>query len=174
MTDFEALLKALSRHQVDFIMTGGAAAIAHGSARLTQDLDIVYERSPENLNRLVDALAQYNPYLRGASPGLPFRWEAATLRNGLNFALVTLLGEIDLLGEIPGGGGYGDLKSGAVELQVFGARCLCLSLPQLIRAKRAAGRPRDLEALAELEAIEDEGVTPPESRPNPPRDSRIW
>jgi hypothetical protein len=75
----------------------------------------------------------------------------------LNFTLVTSLGDIDLLGEIPGGGTYEELSAGAVELQVFRMRCLCLSLPQLIRAKRAAGRPRDLEALAELEAIEEEG-----------------
>jgi len=64
--------------------------------------------------------------------------------------LITSLGAIDLLGEIPGGGTYDDLKDGAIELQMFHARCLCLSLTQLIRAKRAAGRPRDLEVIAEL------------------------
>jgi hypothetical protein len=68
MTDFDALLTTLAQHRVDFIVTGGAAAIAHGSARLTLDLDIVYGRSPENLVRLVAALASYKPYLRGA-PG---------------------------------------------------------------------------------------------------------
>lgn len=156
MTDFDALLTTLAGYHVNFIVIGGAAAIAHGSTRLTQDLDIVYDRSPENLSRLADALAPLKPYLRGAPPGLPFRWDAETLRHGLNFTLVTTLGAIDMLGEIPGGGAYEDLKSGAVELQVFGTRCLCLSLPQLIRAKRAAGRPRDLEALAELEEIEEE------------------
>jgi len=158
MTDFGALLAALDRHQVAFIVVGGAAAIAHGSARLTQDLDIVYDRSPANLARLVEALAAHQPYLRGAPPGLPFLWSAATLERGLNFTLTTALGDIDLLGEIPGGGAYQDLLPGAIELRVFQARCLCLSLPQLIRAKRAAGRPRDLEALAELDAIgEEEG-----------------
>jgi len=157
MTDFEALLNTLSRRDVAFIVVGGAAAIAHGSARLTQDLDIVYERSPANFDRLVAALAEYQPYLRGAPPGLPFLWDRVTLTRGLNFTLVTSLGDIDLLGEIPGGGGYRELLTGAIELHVFQTRCLCLSLPQLIRAKRAAGRPKDLEALAELEAIEEEG-----------------
>ena len=156
MTDFEALLAALTRQEVTFIVVGGAAAIAHGSARFTQDLDIVYQRSPPNLNRLVDALAECKPYLRGAPPGLPFKWDRTTLARGLNFTLVTALGDIDLLGEIPGGGTYEDLAADAIELQIFGIRCLCLSLAQLIRAKRAAGRPKDLEALAELEAIEDE------------------
>ncbi len=148
MTDFDALLTTLALHRVKFIVVGGAAAIAHGSARLTQDLDIIYERSPENLNRLIAALANHKPYLRGAPLGLPFRWEAATLAHGLNFTLITSLGAVDLLGEIPGGGTYGDLKGGAIELQMFNTRCLCLSLTQLIRAKRAAGRPRDLEVLA--------------------------
>ncbi len=160
MTDFAALLTALARHQVDFIVIGGAAAIAHGSARLTQDLDIVYDRSPENLKRLVAALADHQPYLRGAPPGLPFRWEPETLARGLNFTLVTSLGDIDLLGEIPGGGSYQDLRGGAIDLRVFHTHCLCLSLAQLIRAKQAAGRPRDLEALAELETIEEEGLRP--------------
>ncbi len=157
MTEFDSLLVALVRHEVAFIVVGGAAAIAHGSARLTQDLDIVYERSPGNLDRLVAALESHKPYLRGAPAGLPFRWERATLERGLNFALATTLGDVDLLGEIPGGGSYRELVSGAIELELFQTRCLCLNLTQLIRSKRAAGRPKDLEALAELEAIEEEG-----------------
>jgi predicted nucleotidyltransferase len=157
MTDFDALLSALAKHQVEFILVGGAAAIAHGSARLTQDVDIVYKRSVANLDRLVEALGPHQPYLRGAPPGLPFVWSRATLNRGLNFTLTTSVGDIDLLGEIPGGGGYEALLPDAIPLQIFQTRCLCLSLAQLIRAKRAAGRPKDLESLAELEAIESEG-----------------
>ena len=158
MTDFQTLLATLACHRVNFIVIGGAAAIAHGSARLTQDLDIIYERSTENHGRLIAALADYEPYLRGVPQGLPFRWEVATLERGLNFTLVTSVGDIDLMGEIPGGGTYQDLAPDAIELQVFESRCLCLSLPQLIRAKRAAGRAKDWEAIAELEAMEDESA----------------
>lgn len=136
--------------------SSAAAAVAHGASRLTQDLDIVYDRSAENLDRLVAALAGIGPYLRGAPPGLPFSLDRTTLRRGLNFTLVTSLGDIDLLGEIAGGGSYANLIHNAIELNLFGARCHCLSLAQLIGAKRAAGRPKDLEALAELEAIEEE------------------
>jgi len=156
MIEFDGLLAALSAHEVAFIVVGGAAAIAHGSVRLTQDLDIVYDRSAANLDRLVAALASYKPYLRGVPEGLPFRWDRETLARGLNFTLITSLGAIDLLGEISGGGGYNDLLPEAIELQVFQARCLCLSLDQLIRTKRACGRPKDLEAVAELEAIREE------------------
>jgi len=72
MTDFRALISLLAAGGVEFIIVGGAAATAHGSARLTQDLGIVYRRTPENISRLVRALAPHEPYPRGAPPGLPF------------------------------------------------------------------------------------------------------
>ena len=100
--------------------------------------------------------------MRGVPAGLPFRWNRETLAAGLNFTLTTSLGDIDLMGEIPGGGGYSDLAPDAIRLRIFGTSCLCLNLKQLIRSKRAAGRPKDLEALAELEAIEEE-TSPPGS-----------
>lgn len=92
------------------------------------------------------------PYPRGAPPGLPFEWNRSTLEHGLNFMLTTSLGDIDLLGEIVGGGAYEALRPESIELELFGLSCLCLDLEALIRVKRAAGRPRDLEAIAELEA----------------------
>jgi predicted nucleotidyltransferase len=156
VTDFDALLQTLDDHGVQFIVVGGAAAIAHGSSRLTQDLEIVYSRATGNLTRLVDVLAPLKPYLRGAPPGLPFIWDRSTLERGLNFTLLTSIGELDLLGEIPGGGKHEDLVDEAIELRMSQTKCLCLSLTQLIRAKRAAGRPKDLDALAELEAIQDD------------------
>jgi predicted nucleotidyltransferase len=151
-------LKALSEANVDFVIVGGAAATIHGSSRLTQDLDVVYGRSSANISRLVSALAPFRPYLRGAPPGLPFSWDEQTLRNGLKFTLImiTTLGAIDLLGEIAGGWQFENLKRQSIPLDIFGIRCLCLSLEALIAAKRAAGRPRDLEAIAELELIRDQ------------------
>lgn len=155
-TDFPELLRVLTAGGVEFILIGGLAAIAHGSARVTYDLDVIYRRSPENLDRLVRSLAPFNPYLRGAPPGLPFRFDALTLRQGLNFTLTTTLGAIDLLGEIAGGGSYEDLIDRSVDAEILGIRCRVLSLTALIRTKRAAGRPRDFEAIAELEAIAEE------------------
>ncbi len=155
MTDFAKLLQLLSDRGVEFIIVGGAAAIVHGSSRLTQDLDVVYRRSQENIARLANALEKQNPYLRGAPPGLPFQWSEATIRMGLNFTLQTNLGDLDLLGEVTGGGNYEDLVDRAFEMEVFGVRCLCLNLETLIHVKRAAGRPKDLEAISELEAIRE-------------------
>jgi len=151
--DYAKALQALARGGVEFILVGGAAATAHGSARLTQDLDVVYRRNDTNLERLVESLALHDPYLRGAPPGLPFRLDVSTLRHGLNFTLTTNLGDLDLLGEIVGGGTYEDLVEHSLWLELFGIRCRCLDLETLIQTKRAAGRPKDFDAIAELEAI---------------------
>jgi hypothetical protein len=159
MTDFEALLRALVGSRVDFIIVGGAAATAHGSARLTNDLDIVYSRSRDNISRLVAALGAFSPYPRGAPAGLPFRFDEATIRAGLNFTFTTTAGDLDVLGEITGGGGYEQLVSSSISVQLFGIDCLCLGLDRLIGVKRAAGRAKDLEAIAELEALREERKT---------------
>lgn len=78
MIDFDAVLRAFGDAGVDSIVVGGLAATVHGSARLTQDVDFVYSREPRNIERLALALQPHSPYLRGAPPGLPFEWTAAT------------------------------------------------------------------------------------------------
>ncbi len=156
MTDFERLIRTLTDGRVEFIIVGGLAATAHGSARLTQDIDVVYSRSADNLHRLVKALRPLKPYLRGAPPNLPFQWEEATVRRGLNFTLTTTVGDLDLLGEVTGGGNYEALLPHTELLSFFGCDCRCLDLSTLIRIKRAVGRPKDLEALAELETLLEE------------------
>ncbi len=85
MIDLERALQEMHRGGVEFIVVGGVAATIHGSARVTQDLDIVYARTPENVARLAASLAPHAPYLRGVPPGLPFRWDAETIRRVLNF-----------------------------------------------------------------------------------------
>ncbi|MBI3874629.1 MAG: hypothetical protein HY300_01385 [Verrucomicrobia bacterium] len=149
-------MQALTGAEVDFLVIGGVAANLHGSARATFDLDVVYFRSRENIRRLVTALATHQPYLRGAPPGLPFKFDEPTVRNGLNFTLSTNLGDLDVLGEVAGGGIYDQLLPHTVEMEAFGVRCRCVSLGRLIQLKRAAGRPKDLEALAELVALLEE------------------
>jgi len=153
--DLARVLAVLTTQHVEFIVIGGIAARAHGSARVTQDVDLVYSRSDENVARLVKALASFNPYPRGAPPKLPFEWSAKTVKAGLNFELDTTLGSVDLLGEVIGGGRYEDLTGHSLTLKVFGHQTQIISLPWLIRLKRAAGRVRDFEAIAELELLQD-------------------
>jgi hypothetical protein len=155
MTWLERLLGALTDAGVEFILVGGMAARAHGSSRVTQDVDVSYSRSDANLARLVAGLAPLHPYLRGAPPGLPFEWSTETLRQGLNFTLTTTSGDIDLLGEITGGGRYEDLLPHSTLVPVFGHEIRILDLPWLIHVKRAAGRPKDIEVIAELEVLRE-------------------
>lgn len=154
--DYKTFIKIFAEQQVEFVIVGGVAAIIHGSAQATFDLDIVYDRHLSNIERLVKALEPYQPYLRGAPLGLPFRLDAKTILAGLNFTLTTTLGDLDLLGEVAGGGVYEDLLPYSNEIEVFGIKCLCVHLEKLIETKRAAGRPKDLVALAELQAILEE------------------
>lgn len=155
-TKFPELIHSLTRARVEFIIIGGVAARSYGSARLTEDLDVAYRRSEENIHRVVQALESHSPYLRGAPPGLPFAWDERTIRNGLNFTLITSLGAIDLLGHVTGGGSYDDLLPHTISQEFFGVDCRCLDLKTLIKVKRAAGRPKDFEAIAELEALIEE------------------
>lgn len=153
MTKFEDLLPVLSTAGVEFILVGGLAAIVHSSSRATYDVDIVYRRSPGNMEKLCRALAPHSPRLRGAPPGLPFVLDEKTLAFGLNFTLNTALGDLDLFGEIPGGGNYEQLLPGTEEREIFGHPCRVVSLDTLLRLKRSTGRAKDLEATAELEEI---------------------
>ena len=153
ITDFDKAISMLTDGGVEFIVIGGVAATLHGSPRTTVDLDVVYRRTRENMQRLVDCLAAHRPYLRGAPPGLPFRWDLATVRNGLNFTLDTDLGDLDLLGEVAGGGTYDELLPHSHEVTAFGRQFRIVKLGKLIELKRAAGRSKDLEVLAELQLI---------------------
>lgn len=155
MTDFQTLLRVLTEGGVEFIIVGGFAGTLHGMAAPTRDLDLVYARHGDNLERLASVLLPHAPQLRGAPAGLPFLWDRQTLERGLNFTLATDLGALGLLGEIAGGGTYPSLLPHAEEVTLYGLRCRCLGLDKLIEVKRAAGRARDLLAVAELETLRD-------------------
>ena len=146
--DLVRLLAVLHAQHVEFMIIGGIAARVHGSVRDTDDVDIIYARSDDNIARVVKALAPFNPYPRGAPAGLPFEWSAQGVKAGLNFALQTTLGAVTLLGEVVGGGRYEDLVGHSVPEKLFGHRTQVISLPWLIRLKRAAGNPRDFEVIA--------------------------
>ncbi len=153
---FREIYQLLVASGIEFILVGGGAANLLGSARFTLDVDIVYRRTTENMMRIVAALAPLHPYLRGAPPGLPFQLDLRTLRSGLNFTFTTDLGSVDFLGEIAGGGSYEQLLLHASEKELYSVRLQCVTVGKLIELKRAAGRPKDLEIIAELEAIRQE------------------
>ena len=155
--NFEVVIQRLCDAGVQFVVIGGWAAIFHGSAHVTNDLDVCYSRDRENLRKLADALAPYRPRPRGFPDDLPFVWDATTLANGTVFTLTTDLGIIDLLAEVSGIGTYADVYAVSVELDAFDRRLRALDLPALIRSKKAAGREKDLSMLPELESLLEAG-----------------
>ncbi len=152
-SDFQRILSHLHAEAVEFVVVGGMAMVSHGSAYITDDLDVCYRRTGENLPRLVRAVAPLRPRLRGAPPDLPFLWDERTLRAGLNFTFVTEAGNFDLLGEVKGVGDYDAMLPHAERMDIEGHPTLVMSIDQLIQSKRAAGRRKDLLHLDELEEI---------------------
>jgi len=164
MNVFRKILDALSEADVDFVIIGGVAARRtdrHGSPF---DLDVCYERSSANLERLTKALRPYHPRLRGAPEGLPFLFDVETIRRGMNFTLTTDLGDLDVLGEIAGIVQHPQVLVFSESVEFLGRPYLVLSLDGLIRSKRTAGRSKDLEALTELEAPENSAGARAETR----------
>lgn len=151
--DYESILTALDDHEVDFVIVGAIAMVLHGSARVTRDLDICYAREQANLERLARALKPLAPTLRGAPSDLPFVLDVPTLKAGLNFTLQSKAGDLDLLGEMTGIGGYAAVRRLSIAMPVYGRDLRVLGLDGLERAKRAAGRLKDLADLAEIREI---------------------
>ena len=127
-----------------------------GSPSVTTDLDICYARDELNLERLANALRELGARLRGVEEPVPFRLDAATLQSGDHFTFVTRAGNLDCFGLPAGSGGFEPLRRTAVEMDLGESRALVASLEDLLRMKRAAGRPKDLIELEVLGALREE------------------
>lgn len=147
------LLRRLADAGVDFVVIGGYAAIAHGSVQITRDLDICYSDDEANLKALGGALVALDSRLRGVSDDVPFVPDGATFRRTRVLTLDTTEGPLDILADPAGAPGYKTLKKRAIETRVAGEAVLVASLDDLLAMKRASGRPKDLIAVEELEAI---------------------
>ena len=155
MYDPEPILRVLVRQGVRFVVIGGIAGTLQGSTSITYDLDICYSREAGNLRSLAAALQELGARLRGVDAEVPFKLDARSLRSGLNFTFTTTFGAFDCLGEASGGFAYEQLKESAEELDVSGVNISVASLDDLIRMKRAAGRPKDLIEVENLAALRD-------------------
>jgi hypothetical protein len=148
-------LSVLIDEGVDFVLIGGLAARLRGSPSITDDLDICHSKETPNLERLVAALRRMNAKLRGAED-VPFKLDAQSLKNGENFTFITDFGPLDCLALPAGLNGYEDLTRTAEMTDMNGLTLAVASLEDLIRMKRAAGRPQDLIELEILGALRDE------------------
>jgi predicted nucleotidyltransferase len=149
------ILKRLTEGGVRFVVIGGAAATWHGSARITNDVDICYDPTPENRALLAAVLAGLGAYLRAVEPGLPFFMDARTLRDVPVLTLVTGEGDLDVMDRVTGVGEFEAVEAQGVTATIEGVAVRVLGLDALIAAKRATGRRKDQEALLELEALRE-------------------
>jgi hypothetical protein len=161
--DPRPILRALRRHQVDFVLIGGLAGSFRGSAYPTYDVDIAYERSMENLERLVAALGELEASLRGAPDDVPFLLDARSIAAGSHFTFRTREGDLDILSNPDGAPAYSELKHAAGPPLTFeGEPLLVASLDHLIAMKEAAARPKDKLMAMEYRGISDLLRTPKE------------
>jgi len=154
--EVDRLLKPLISHGVDFVLIGGQAGISHGSCYPSYDLDVLYARGRDNVERLVAALDEIGVRLRGAPSDSPFILDVGTIENGANFAFTTPFGDLDVLADAAGMPFYDELKAGAVEREVFGRMVKVASIDHLIAMKRAAGRTKDKLMVEEYIVLADE------------------
>jgi predicted nucleotidyltransferase len=158
MTDRPALsadeiLRRLVERGVEFVVIGGIAAVLHGSARNTFDLDICFATDDANLTALADVLLALGARLKGVDESVPFVPDARALRRVEMLTLVTSLGELDVLTRPPGAPPYRELRRNADRYDLGGFNVSVASIDDLIAMKQAAGRPKDLLDVDELEAI---------------------
>lgn len=156
--DPSRVFATLDRHGVDYVTIGAFAVIAHGYVRATADIDLVARQDPDNLERLAAVFDELNARLRGVDADLldidPT--DPETLAEGASFTLDTDAGPIDYLNEVPGADDYERLRERAVETTAAGVLVRVVGLDDLIRMKRASGRPQDLRDIANLTPTEDD------------------
>jgi hypothetical protein len=154
--DPSPILEHLARAGVNFVVIGGVAGGAHGSAFGTFDLDIAYARDDQNLERLAGVLRSLGAKLRGAPPDVPFQLDGRTLKAGANFTVTTQFGALDILSDPAGAPPYDRLRANAMEVDIGRSRIRFASLDDLIAMKEAAGRTKDRLMATEYRVLSDE------------------
>jgi hypothetical protein len=152
------LLATLAEHRIRYVLIGGMAAVLHGSALVTADIDICPDPAHDNLERLCDALRDMHARIRTTDDpeGVAFECDGALLVQMRMLNMVTDFGSFDLSFRPAAFDGYDDLVRGAVTMSIGGAAVPVASLDDVIRSKEAANREKDRVALPQLYALRDE------------------
>lgn len=148
------LIGILAKHEVDFIIVGGMAAVLRGTPVNTFDLDVVYERRTANIERLLRALDELQAILRDDPRRL--RLNESHLQSSGHKLMETNQGPLDLLGTIEETAGFAELVADSDWIDLGVARVRVLSLERLIEIKKRLGRPKDQAMLPLLLATLDE------------------
>ncbi|HEV8239932.1 MAG TPA: hypothetical protein VGS57_11240 [Thermoanaerobaculia bacterium] len=150
--DLEALLAALAAARIEHIVVGGAAAVLHGAPITTQDLDVVYRRTADNLDRLEALLGDLDAFARDPA-GRKLRPNRSHLEAGGVLLLTTRLGPFDPMAKLADGRGFEELLAHSVMVEDEGLALRVLDLPTLIEVKAAANRAKDRLVLPVLLAL---------------------
>jgi hypothetical protein len=157
VTDFrpQEILRVLDRHGVRYVLVGGLAAVLHGAAHVTTDVDVVPEDAQANLERLSAALRELDARIRmtGEPDGIPFDHSAESLSRVRVWNLQTSMGDLDITFQPIGTRGYDDLRRDVITMEIRGVEVPVASLADVVRSKEAAGRARDRAALPALREL---------------------
>ena len=152
MRNLSELTRRLVVSQVEFVLVGGFAAVAHGVTMVTQDVDVCCRFSEANLMRIQRALADVHPVHR-SRPDLPLQLTAEQCASLKNLYLKTDLGVLDCLGEVLGVGGFDEVFKHSIELELPFGNCRVIDIEALVRAKEAMNRDHDRMAVKYLKEI---------------------
>jgi hypothetical protein len=156
VSDFQPIeiVRTLNEHDVRYVIIGGLAAVLWGSDHHTNDIDVCYERSPDNLRALVTALRAMDAHLRGLPDGVPEIIDERAFRLGDSMTFTTKYGWFDCLGAPAGTTGYKQLLTNATAMDIRpGLAVQVASLDDVIEMKRTAGRPKDMWLVEQLKRL---------------------
>lgn len=154
MADLTDIIERLAEHDVDFVLVGGLAAVTYGSSMATQDIDICCDFSTGNLLRIQTALGGLNPIHRMTTNRIPLELTDENCKSLKNLHLDSDSGKLDCLGEVPELGSFAAVKRLSESIELDGISCRILRIEALIAAKKAMGRPKDIETIKQLEVIQ--------------------
>jgi hypothetical protein len=152
MHNLSEMTQRLVAAQVEFVLVGGFAAVAHGVTQITRDVDICCRFSEANLMRIQQAFADLHPVHR-SRPDLPLELTPDQCSQLKNLYLKTDLGIIDCLGEVLGIGSFDEVVRHSVEVELPFGKCRVLDIDALIRAKEAMNRDHDRMTVKFLKEI---------------------
>jgi hypothetical protein len=155
MQNLSELVRRLIAAQVEFVLVGGFAAVAHGATLVTRDVDICRRFTEANLMRIQAAFADLHPTPR-SRPDMPLQLTSEPCAALKNLYLKTDLGVVDCLGEVLGVGDFGEVLKHSVQVELPYGKCRILDIDALIRAKEAMNRNHDKMTVMQLKRIKEQ------------------
>jgi len=142
-SDFEELLKLLEENNVAYMIVGGYAVAFHGYPRFTKDIDIFFQCTRKNIDKLKNALSSFG-FSKDSLPDQIFTEEGNIIKFGIEPVRIDLLNKID-------GVLFENIKSRTIRGRYGEVTVSFISKEDLITNKKASGRAQDIADLEKLE-----------------------